>query len=151
MTNNYFSSSSSSPTTNFLNPIYNISQLLKLTQYFTHPQNYTQLHTKQLSFNYIITQNNQLQYKHHQHINQFLTSSIQNNNFSPPPLTLSLYNPQTNSFQSSTPQHLTPQPIQTQPQPIQTQPTTPPLQQPTTSQPTQPTQQIPTSPPHPSL
>ena len=148
MTNNYFSSSSSSPTTNFLNPIYNISQLLKLTQYFTHPQNYTQLHTKQLSFNYIITQNNQLQYKHHQ---QFLTSSIQNNNFSPPPLTLSLYNPQTNSFQSSTPQPLTPQPIQPQPQPIQTQPTTPPLQQPTTSQPTQPTQQIPTSPPHPSL
>ena len=151
MTNNYFSSSSSSPTTNFLNPIYNISQLLKLTQYFTHPQNYTQLHTKQLSFNYIITQNNQLQYKHHQHINQFLTSSIQNNNFSPPPLTLSLYNPQTNSFQSSTPQPLTPQPIQPQPQPIQTHPTTPPPQQPTTSQPTQPTQQIPTSPPHPSL
>ena len=151
MTNNYFSTPSS-PSTNFLNPIYNISQLLKLSQFFSHPTNYNQLHTKQLSFNYIITLNNQLQYKHHQSINQFLTSSIQNNNFSPPPLTLSLYNPQTNSYQSSTPQPLSPQPIQPQPQPIQTQPTTPPPQpiQPQ-SQPTETPQQIPTSPPHPSL
>jgi len=144
--NNNFSSNQPT-TTNPLNPIYNISQLLKLTQFFSHPQNYTQLHTKQLTFNYLITLNNQIQFKHHQQINSFLTSSIQNNNFSPPPLTLPLYNPSTNSYQPLTPQQpITPQqtPTPTIQQPTTPQPTTPP-QQPTTSQPSSPPQQIPTS------
>ena len=87
MTNNY-----SQPNLSFLNPIYNISQL----------SIYPALHSKQISFNYIITSNNQFYPKHHQQINQLLHSQpISNNNFSAPPLTLQLQSqPQQPQFQT---------------------------------------------------
>ena len=89
MTNNY-----SQPNLSFLNPIYNISQLIQLTKYFSHPSIYPALHSKQISFNYIITSNNQFYPKHHQQINQLLHSQpISNNNFSAPPLTPAAPNP----------------------------------------------------------
>ena len=97
MTNNY-----SHPTITCLTPIYNISQLIQLTKYFSHPSIYPALHSKQISFNYIITSNNQFYPKHHQQINQLLHSQpISNNNFSAPPLTLQLQSqPQQPQFQS---------------------------------------------------
>jgi len=97
MTNNY-----SQPNLSFLNPIYNISQLIQLTKYFSHPSIYPALHSKQISFNYIITSNNQFYPKHHQQINQLLHSQpISNNNFSAPPLTLQLQSqPQQPQFQT---------------------------------------------------
>ena len=105
MTNNY------TPSTSFLNPIYNISQLIQVTKYFSHPSIYPLLHTKQLSLNYTLfnTSTNQVYTSHHKTINQLLQSPpISNSNFSAPPLSLQL---------QSQPQ---PQPIQ--PQPIQPQP-----------------------------
>ena len=97
MTNNY-----SQPNLSFLNPIYNISQLIQLTKYFSHPSISPALHSKQISYNYIITSNNQFYPKHHQQINQLLHSQpISNNNFSAPPLTLQLQSqPQQPQFQS---------------------------------------------------
>ncbi len=97
MTNNYSQSNLS-----FLNPIYNISQLLQLTKYFSHPSIYPSLHSKQISLNYIITSNNQFYPKHHQQINQLLHSQpISNNNFSAPPLSLQLQSqPQQPQFQT---------------------------------------------------
>ena len=87
MTNNY------TPTTSFLNPIYNISQLLQVARYFSHPSVYPLLHTKQYSLNYTLfnTSTNQVYTAHHKQINQLLQSPpISNSNFSAPPLALQL-------------------------------------------------------------
>ena len=81
------------PTTSFLNPIYNISQLLQVTKYFSHPSVYPLLHTKQLSLNYTLfnTSTNHVYTAHHKAINQLLQSPpVSNSNFSAPPLALQL-------------------------------------------------------------
>jgi len=108
-----------------LNPIYNISQFIQLTKYFSQPSIYNQLHNKNISFNYILSNsNNQFYIKHHLNINQLLQSQpINNNNFSPPPSTI-IINPQSNNI---------PQPNIIQPQNISTNTTTPPNIEPTIS------------------
>ena len=114
----------------YSNPLYNISQLIQLTKYFSHPTIYPLLHNKQLSLSYTLinTSNNSFYTKHHQHINQKLTSQpISNTNFSAPPLTLQLQSQpqvQSPSFQ--------PLPVLQQPQP---QPSTPEAPQPSIPQP----------------
>lgn len=123
MTNNY------TPTTSYLNPIYNISQLIQLTKYISHPSIYPQLHTKQLSLNYTLfnTSTNQIFTSHHKTINQLLQSPpISNSNFSPPPLSLQLQSqpiqPQPIQYQPQQYPQYQPQPIQSQPQQSQTPP-----------------------------
>ena len=77
----------------YSNPLYNVSQLIQLTKYFSHPTVYPLLHNKQLSLSYTLinTSNNQFYTKHHQAINQLLHSQpISNTNFSAPPLSLQL-------------------------------------------------------------
>ena len=77
----------------YSNPLYNISQLIQLTKYFSHPTVYPLLHNKQLSLSYTLinTSSNQFYTKHHQAINQLLHSQpISNTNFSAPPLSLQL-------------------------------------------------------------
>ncbi len=106
MTNNY------TPTTSFLNPIYNISQLLQVTKYFSHPSVYPLLHTKQLSLNYTLfnTSTNQVYTSHHKAVNQLLQSPpVSNSNFSAPPLALQLQ-------AQAAPQVLQPSPVAVPPQ-----------------------------------
>ena len=99
----------------YSNPLYNISQLIQLTKYFSHPTVYPLLHNKQLSLTYTLlnTSNNTFYPKHHQNINQTLFSQpISNTNFSAPPLSLQLQSQpqaQSPSFQ--------PLPVLQQPQP----------------------------------
>jgi len=117
--------------TSIINPIYNISQFIQLTKYLSHPSIYPLLHNKQIAFNYILHQpsNNLLFTKHHQNINSLLNSQpIQNNNFSPPPLTIQLS--QSQPTQPQPQQSVLPQPTQSQPQPTE-------VPQPTQPQPTQ--------------
>ena len=98
-----------------INPLYNISQIIQFTKYFSHPTIYPLLHNKQLSLSYTLidTSNNIFYTKHHQHINQKLHSQpISNTNFSAPPLSLQLQSQpqaQSPSFQ--------PLPVLQQPQP----------------------------------
>jgi len=116
----------------YLNPIYNISQFIQLTKYFSHPSIYPQLHNKNISFNYILSNsNNQFYTKHHININSLLqTQPINNNNFSPPPSNIIINPQQPNNI---------PQPnIITQPQNLTTPTTTP-----TTTTPTPPTTPLP--------
>ena len=114
----------------YSNPLYNISQLIQFTKYFSHPTVYPLLHNKQLSLTYTLinTSNNTFYTKHHQSINQLLTSQpISNTNFSAPPLSLQLQSQpqaQSPSFQ--------PLPVLQQPQP---QPLTPEAPQPSIPQP----------------
>ncbi len=77
----------------YSNPLYNVSQLIQLTKYFSHPTVYPLLHNKQLSLSYTLinTSNSSFYTKHHQSINNLLHSQpISNNNFSAPPLSLQL-------------------------------------------------------------
>ena len=118
----------------YSNPLYNISQILQFTKYFSHPTVYPLLHNKQLSLSYTLvnTSNNQFYTKHHQSINQLLVSQpTSNTNFSAPPLTLQLQSQpqaQSPSFQplpvlQQSPQPQTPEaPQQSQPQPIDNNP-----------------------------
>ena len=106
-----------------INPLYNISQIIQFTKYFSHPTIYPLLHNKQLSLSYTLidTSNNIFYTKHHQHINQKLHSQpISNTNFSAPPLTLQLQSQpqvQSPSFQ--------PLPVLQQPQPQPSAPEAP--------------------------
>ncbi len=106
-----------------INPLYNISQIIQFTKYFSHPTIYPLLHNKQLSLSYTLidTSNNIFYTKHHQHINQKLHSQpISNTNFSAPPLSLQLQSQpqaQSPSFQ--------PLPVLQQPQPQPSAPEAP--------------------------
>ena len=111
----------------YANPLYNVSQLIQLTKYFSHPTVYPLLHTKQLSLSYTLinTSNNQFFTKHHQSINNLLHSQpISNSNFSAPPVSLQLQSQpqaQAPSFQ--------PLPVLQQPQAPVAQPQAPSLEQ----------------------
>ena len=106
-----------------INPLYNISQIIQFTKYFSHPTIYPLLHNKQLSLSYTLidTSNNIFYTKHHQHINQKLQSQpISNTNFSPPPLSLQLQ-----SQPQAQPQSFQPLPVLQQPQPQPSAPEAP--------------------------
>lgn len=118
-----------------INPLYNISQIIQFTKYFSHPTIYPLLHNKQLSLSYTLidTSTNIFYTKHHQNINQTLQSQpISNTNFSPPPLSLQLQSqPQAQS------QSFQPLPVlqQSQPQPAVPQPQAPAAPQQSINQP----------------